>query len=277
MTHSLGFVMRVLRWLQWFLWINLLGLWPLPVWAAHERELSCLLKAYPAFLSDKTDVRSNILIWQDGETMRYDDGVEPVDFETRLNQADLKEQMRIAYPLGNLAQPPALNHDPGRARYQPFFEKMYGDSASAVRAQLTAVWWEPGKQSVTFSQANNAHLALAAVGKKMAEQADLIDYAQLSLGTFNWRLIQGTNRQSNHSFGIAIDFKLPSHLHQYWRWRCQPKQPCGYPDAVLHDEKLQRVVGLFEQQGFIWGGKWYHYDTMHFEYRPELIACGITN
>ncbi|MDP3291618.1 MAG: M15 family metallopeptidase, partial [Sulfuricurvum sp.] len=24
--------------------------------------------------------------------------------------------------------------------------------------------------------------------------------------------------------------------------------------------------------GFIWGGRWYHYDTMHFEYRPELLA-----
>ena len=23
--------------------------------------------------------------------------------------------------------------------------------------------------------------------------------------------------------------------------------------------------------GFIWGGKWYHYDTMHFEFRPELV------
>src|SRR5262245_1812136 len=28
----------------------------------------------------------------------------------------------------------------------------------------------------------------------------------------------------------------------------------------------------FEKYGFIWGGHWYHYDTMHFEYRPELLA-----
>ena len=32
------------------------------------------------------------------------------------------------------------------------------------------------------------------------------------------------------------------------------------------------VVEVFEKHGFIWGGKWYHYDTMHFEYRPEIIA-----
>src|SRR5690242_16362928 len=28
----------------------------------------------------------------------------------------------------------------------------------------------------------------------------------------------------------------------------------------------------FEQHGFIWGGRWAHYDTMHFEYRPELLG-----
>lgn len=27
----------------------------------------------------------------------------------------------------------------------------------------------------------------------------------------------------------------------------------------------------FERHGFIWGAKWYHYDSMHFEYRPELL------
>jgi D-alanyl-D-alanine carboxypeptidase len=30
--------------------------------------------------------------------------------------------------------------------------------------------------------------------------------------------------------------------------------------------------GGFERAGFIWGGKWYHFDTFHFEYRPEIIA-----
>jgi hypothetical protein len=30
-------------------------------------------------------------------------------------------------------------------------------------------------------------------------------------------------------------------------------------------------VDIFERHGFIWGGKWGHFDTMHFEYRPELL------
>jgi hypothetical protein len=35
------------------------------------------------------------------------------------------------------------------------------------------------------------------------------------------------------------------------------------------------IVDIFEKQGFIWGGKWYHFDTMHFEYRPELLDTGV--
>ena len=37
----------------------------------------------------------------------------------------------------------------------------------------------------------------------------------------------------------------------------------------------QEIVDAFEAEGFIWGGRWLHYDTMHFEYRPELLdpAC----
>jgi len=32
------------------------------------------------------------------------------------------------------------------------------------------------------------------------------------------------------------------------------------------------IIETFERHGFIWGGKWWHFDTIHFEYRPEIIA-----
>ncbi|MCL2443985.1 MAG: M15 family metallopeptidase [Treponema sp.] len=33
----------------------------------------------------------------------------------------------------------------------------------------------------------------------------------------------------------------------------------------------------FESQGFIWGGKWQLFDTMHFEYRPEILILNGLN
>ena len=44
-------------------------------------------------------------------------------------------------------------------------------------------------------------------------------------------------------------------------------------DAGLVNHIPLEIVAIFERHGFIWGGKWSHYDTMHFEYRPELLGC----
>ena len=64
----------------------------------------------------------------------------------------------------------------------------------------------------------------------------------------------------------------------YCGWRCRDDKPqdcaiCGKGriSVIFH---ISSRVGLSEKHGFIWGGKWYHYDTMHFEYRPEIIATG---
>ena len=39
-----------------------------------------------------------------------------------------------------------------------------------------------------------------------------------------------------------------------------------------HNTFNMKVVEIFERHGFIWGGRWYHFDTMHFEYRPEMFT-----
>ena len=72
---------------------------------------------------------------------------------------------------------------------------------------------------------------------------------------------------STHAFGIAIDIGVSE--SNYWR--------LDYPEADENDTIAYRntfpleLVEVFERHGFIWGGRWYHYDTMHFEYRPEIL------
>jgi hypothetical protein len=34
-------------------------------------------------------------------------------------------------------------------------------------------------------------------------------------------------------------------------------------------------VRAFESHGFVWGGKWLFFDTIHFEYRPELLLLSL--
>jgi hypothetical protein len=91
-------------------------------------------------------------------------------------------------------------------------------------------------------------------------------------GAYNWRAIRGSGRMSYHSWGLAVDI-LPARRDRrpiYWRWErvrnrdwmLVPPEDRWNPPAA--------VIRAFENEGFIWGGKWALYDNMHFEYRPEL-------
>ena len=70
---------------------------------------------------------------------------------------------------------------------------------------------------------------------------------------------------SNHSFGTAIDLNVKKSA--YWKW-----DPPAKLATFSRKDWPTELIEIFERHGFVWGGKWWHYDTMHFEYRPELIA-----
>jgi hypothetical protein len=94
-----------------------------------------------------------------------------------------------------------------------------------------------------------------------------------TLSGWNWRSIASTQSRSFHAYGAALDL-LPSSrggLETYWLWTAE-KKPQWW--AVPYEKRLhppEKVIAAFEAYGFIWGGKWLFYDTMHFEYRPEIL------
>lgn len=99
-------------------------------------------------------------------------------------------------------------------------------------------------------------------------------YQIKSADGYLWRIIDGTNRKSFHSLGLAIDV-LPKNLGRkqiFWSW-AKDKYPNDWMLVPLKDRWIppQKVIEIFEENGFIWGGKWIIYDNMHFEYHPELI------
>ena len=94
-----------------------------------------------------------------------------------------------------------------------------------------------------------------------------------SAGSYNWRSIADSGRRSFHSMGVAVDL-LPVGWGQknlYWAWRRDID-----PDWMMLPLNKRwmppdSVIKIFEEEGFIYGGKWEIWDNMHFEYRPELI------
>ena len=220
-----------------------------------------LVRAYPDFLKGCS---GNTLIWRDGTRMPYDDGRRK-SFEQALNHPDLEDMFRYPYPRGARGYnvTPAKNFDPGRIRYEPLFRKMYGDSASQVRRHLTSINWFG--QRIRVTSVNGVARQLQAVERDLEREVrrnpKLKKYLTPIGGTFKWRRIAGTKRLSVHSFGAAMDINVK--YSAYWRWN---KGPYRYRNQIP-----LAIVKAFERHGFIWGGKWYHYDTMHFEYRPELL------
>lgn len=93
---------------------------------------------------------------------------------------------------------------------------------------------------------------------------------------FSWRPIAGTASLSFHSYGAAIDFLLAPEADKetYWRWAKERHAEWYILPYEQRRMPPDSFVSAFEKRGFVWGGKWFYFDTMHFEYRPEILALG---
>ena len=233
--------------------------------ARADPAIDALVAAYPDFL---TVSKGNMLIWKDGTHMPISDGSGAKTFDQLLNAPDIKDQFAIPYPLGGKVKEPGPNEDPGRIRYQPFFVKMYGDCRKGeVARRLQAVRWLPSRGGgvVRITTVNGIADKLAAVSRELERlPAAMTGFMVPSSGTYNCRAIAHTRRLSVHAFGAAID--LNARYADYWQWAKRNGNKIPWKNRLP-----LAIVEIFERHGFIWGGKWYHYDTMHFEYRPELI------
>jgi hypothetical protein len=138
-----------------------------------------------------------------------------------------------------------------------------------VVQNLVEIEWCPklvGKK-ILVSKINNVNESLILISNELDRHPEYKKYISNIGGTFNWRTIKGTNRMSMHSFGVTIDINVG--YSDYWQWSC------GCEDELkslkYRNQIPLEIVRIFERNGFIWGGRWYHFDTMHFEFRPELL------
>lgn len=218
--------------------------------------------AYPKHIKE---IKENKAVFYTGKMLTYDDKKQKHTQEL-LDNPDIEDQLNYHYNQGDSKE----NTDAGRIRNDAFFKEIYGGSAAEVKENLTTVTWCPTlvNQKIQFSKINGASLALIKVSSELDQHPEWKKYLTNIGGTFNWRVISGTKRLSAHSFGITID--INTSYSNYWQWDCG----CKNEDAALGYKNSipMGIVEIFEKYGFIWGGRWKHYDTMHFEYRPEFFV-----
>jgi len=229
--------------------------------------LTAFAADYPKALQAlETRADQRLLVCLAGQKFIYNDGITKT-FDERLEHPDIQDMFYQTYPLANPTDRLPKDFDPGRYRVEALFMALYGDSESAVARNCVAV--EFCGHSVKFNARYNAANALRAVSgdltQLLAQKPELRSYVDKLGGTFNWRKVAGTEQLSNHSFATAIDLNVQKAA--YWRW-VSPSQLETFSRTNWPSE----IIETFERHGFIWGGKWWHFDTMHFEYRPEIVA-----
>jgi len=226
---------------------------------------SRLKAAYPDFVER---IVNDQLLFKDGTYIAFDDG-RMKSFAEWLEYSDVKDMFRFKYPVSSGAEVPEINFDPGRGRAAMFFRKVYGDCRDpGFRKTLVAVDWVVGqsKQKLLVTSRNGVSEQLRKVALEIRGLPPRFwKFLSPSAGTFMCRQIAGSDQMSAHSFGIAIDIALKH--SNYWKWDTRDQN-----GAITYINEIPlEIVDIFERHGFIWGGRWYHYDTMHFEYRPELL------
>ena len=225
----------------------------------------CYIEGYPGLV---VSANEHEIVLADGKRFPYRTPGGKTSWGEKIDGADLAVQIEQRYDAGASVTPPPYLHSPGRLRYQPFFQALYGKDKKTIEKHLVTITWPTLKGPVKLPVTKIAGVdqKLYAIGQEIAKLPKAERIWAEGATTYCYRVIKDTDRLSMHSFGIAID--LAPDTTQYWKDEAKEETArIGY-----HNTMPLSIVRIFEKHGFIWGGRWYHYDTMHFEYRPELLA-----
>lgn len=231
-----------------------------------KRDILVLMMAYPEHIKDiEIDKDGFIyLVMRSGNKIIYDDKTKKNTSE-KYSNPDLQDMLSDYYPLERINEVLDEDRDPGRIRVYSLLNEVYGSTQEKVSRNLVNANTKFG--NIQFNQENSASKnlknALKNIHETLEQNPKYWDYVSPINGTYNYRLIQGTGRLSSHAYGIAID--LNRNNNDYWKWVSRDagsKRIKDYPNDI---------ITAFENEGFIWGGKWSHFDILHFEYRPEFI------
>ena len=232
---------------------------------ANENIAKRLILAYPNFLEKYED---NFIYFKDGSKLQFSTNNKGLSYEEIIQNSSLENQMSMKYIKidEDINYIPKKNVDAGRFRNEEFFKKIYGKNKQEIEKNLVKIKWLEKSQNKTLwvTKINGIDKKLEKISSELENlPKEFKKYIINPDGVYNFRKISQTNRLSTHSFAIAID--LNKEYSNYWLWDKKGNN-------IEYKNKIPlEIVKIFEKHGFIWGGRWYHYDTMHFEYRPELL------
>ena len=234
-------------------------------------------------IPEKNGSRNVVLYWCNGSMVPYEELKNKDKYWTLLYAYNSRED--LADPADFTPEQIATmknfgsddNRKNGAGTPMFFFDAIY-DSSTRASLEKHLVYTKFLGKAITIHERIKAPLLRVEerINKLAETDKEVKDFlAGLSKNeAYYWRLIAGTNRKSFHSLGIAIDVqpKYYGGKDVYWSW-AKDRDPENWMLTPLSRRWMppKSVIKIFEDEGFIWGGKWAIWDNMHFEYHPELI------
>ncbi|MFP4566629.1 MAG: M15 family metallopeptidase [Spirochaetaceae bacterium] len=188
----------------------------------------------------------------------------------QIREIEPETAERLRRILSERASNPPVRH-PG------FQDALYGISsraeAESTMVELTLLGHRTRVHPVAVDALRRVETDVRQAASRDPEVAEFVRGLAAVEG-FHWRNIAGTRARSYHSYGVAVDL-IPRYYggdFGYWRWAAE----AGIEDwwALGENDRFmipQPIIDSFEENGFVWGGKWLFFDPIHFEYRPEVF------
>ena len=230
-----------------------------------------LLKLYERFIQGVTQsdndvsflIRDTWIYFQEGKMLTK---------ESMQNQ-DRYQSIFYDYVLGEMTKLP--KYQEVSVRSSDFLDHMFGTSEIILREQCD---WVPFLN-------HNAYMnyfcteALINVETEILKAAESDQEVQVfidnlkTIYSFQQRNVRGSANTSYHSYGLALDLVPTSYdrKHANWLWSTAFIDEWHLIPLAERWSPPQAVIDAFEKNGFVWGGKWNHFDAIHFEYAPEII------
>jgi hypothetical protein len=245
---------------------------PSPPEISADPRVRAFTAAYGSLI-DSVEYHDDDVVFVMGDSrIHFQDG-RLIDSE-RLDDPEQCDPVFYDYPLKPLSSPRSVE---GQPRYcTHLVEALWGRTEMEIRQHGRATRFLGHRMFLNdfvveaLSDVESELLSRAEDDAQIATWIDAIDITY----TFVDRGIAGSETRSQHAWGLAVDLVPNSYdgKQVYWRWsRVWNRE--GWAEIPLTERWTPppSVVATFEKHGFVWGGKWTHFDQIHFEYRPAIL------
>jgi hypothetical protein len=246
-----------------------------PTSLASDLRVLAFLEAYSPLIDSVVYVEHDAIFYMGRVPIHFRDG--RMVAAHRLDRAEACDPIFYAYPLEPLTELPLPPPAKPSTYCADVMESLWGTSEREIRTHGRLVTFLDHRMFVNRLLVEplasvERELRRAAVHDR--EVARWIGELSITY-SFVSRDIAGTSSPSQHGFGLAVDLVPRSYggRHVYWRWsRALDREGWWRIPLERRWSPPASVVRTFERHGFVWGGKWSHFDAIHFEYRPDIIA-----